>query len=1296
MERRLLWADFGQHKQVVCGVPWVLLGDFNVALNMEDSFVSSSSMDSAMCDFKDCVRNIEVIDINSFGLQFTWNQNPKGRGGVLKKLDRVMGNMDFIDAFPGSYAVFKQYRISDHSPCVLNIPSLPATKPSLLNFIIFWLIKRGLKMLLQIGGAAMLRVIICTRLLVRLNSMRSVFFVKRPRLKAENVEVSSNMVPNVFVSHYKDFLGSTMPCDEVNIDGLFERRVSDLSNHNMVRPVTNEEIKRAMFGICDNKAPGLDGFTSMFFKKGWDAVTTPHKVNDFCPISCCNVIYKCISKILTNRLIEGIKEVVSENQSAFVPGRRISDNILLTQELMHNYRLDRGPPRCAFKVDIQKAYDTVDWCFLDRILTCFGFHPNMVKWVMAYVTSALFSLCINGDVHGFFNGKQGLRQGDPLSPYLFTLAMEILTLMLKRRVRFSDHFQYHKYCEELSIINVWFADDLFLFRGDVESAKVIMDSLNEFKAIFGLVSSIPKSTAYFCNVLNHVKISILNIMPFSEGKLPVKYLGVPLISSRLLSRDCKILVERVLNKIGDWKNKSLSFAGRLQLCKSILASIQVFWASVLVLHKGIVQDIQQHICCFLWCNGDFKHVSNKESLWVRWIHTYKIRDRTLWDIQLTSCMSWNWRNILKLRDCVKPFLWSQVGNGLSTSIWYDMWCSQSPISRFITPRDMPKEGFSIHLKVADLMRHGTWQWPLAWLMKAPNLNLVVALNFTNSSDRIQWRDANGTMADFSVKLAWEALCFRGDIVNWSNMVWFAHCIPRHAFHLWLVMRRCLKTQGMLCPWDVDPSTDLNVLTCVFCKLQMDSHEHLFFECSFSAHVWQLIHVYFELEHIRPVLNDITSWFQNIASQRSIQAIVGKLLLAGSSYFLWRERNDRLFKGTRRSLEELRDLTVVTIRLKLMSFRFKNTNRVKRMLERWKMPSNFRFSLELALDEIILAIISSGLVPNPHPLTSVDPPAPKVIAPIGKVVALEPAASTGSPSSTTVNQDAASPSEILENKDRLVARGYRQEEGIDFEESFASVARLDAIRIFLAFAAHMNMTVYQMDVNTTFCEKKFIDPVDTPMVEKSILYEDPQGKAIDPTHYRGMAKPIKKHLHAVKRIFKYLRGTVNRGLWYPKDSFIALTTYVDAGHVGCQDTRRSTSGSMQLLGERLVSWSSKRQKSVAISSTKAEYISLSGSCAQVLWMRSQLIDYGLGFNKILMYCDNKSAIALCYNNVQHSRSKHIDISFHFIKEQVDNGVVHLYFVNTEYQVVDIFTKALCRERIEFLINKLGCKVLSQRP
>ncbi|GJS27917.1 hypothetical protein Tco_0488537 [Tanacetum coccineum] len=160
-----------------------------------------------------------------------------------------------------------------------------------------------------------------------------------------------------------------------------------------------------------------------------------------------------------------------------------------------------------------------------------------------------------------------------------------------------------------------------------------------------------------------------------------------------------------------------------------------------------------------------------------------------------------------------------------------------------------------------------------------------------------------------------------------------------------------------------------------------------------------------------------------------------------------------------------------------------------------------------------------------------------------------------------------------------------------------------------------------------------------------------------------------------------------------DTAMALTAYADADHAGCQDTRRSTSGSAQFLGDKLVSWSSKKQKSTAISTTEAEYIAMSGCCAQILWMRSQLTDYGFVFNKIPLYCDNRSAIALCCNNVQHSRSKHIDIRHHFIREQVEKGVVELYFVTTDYQLADIFTKALPRERFEFLLPRLGMKSMS---
>ncbi|GKD36270.1 retrovirus-related pol polyprotein from transposon TNT 1-94, partial [Tanacetum coccineum] len=318
-------------------------------------------------------------------------------------------------------------------------------------------------------------------------------------------------------------------------------------------------------------------------------------------------------------------------------------------------------------------------------------------------------------------------------------------------------------------------------------------------------------------------------------------------------------------------------------------------------------------------------------------------------------------------------------------------------------------------------------------------------------------------------------------------------------------------------------------------------------------------------------------------------------------------------------------------------------------------------------------------------------------------------------------------DVLKNKARLVAKGFRQEEGLDFEESFAPVARLEAIRIFIANAASKNMTVYQMDVKTAFLNGElkeevyvhqlegFVDPerphhvyrlkkalyglkqaprawYDT--LSKFLLAQGFSKGVVDPTLFiRKTGKhtlhvqiyvddiifastdpkdyinprPTKKHLEAVKRVFSYLKDLSIWVYWYPKDTAKALTAYSE---------RRSF----------------RSKPSTSISSTEAEYIAMSGCCAQILWMRSQLSDYGFAYNRIPMYCDNKSAIALCCNNVQHYRSKHIDIRHHFIREQVEKGVVELYFVRTEYQLANIFTKALPRERFEFILLRLDMKCM----
>ncbi|GJR27069.1 retrovirus-related pol polyprotein from transposon TNT 1-94 [Tanacetum coccineum] len=262
--------------------------------------------------------------------------------------------------------------------------------------------------------------------------------------------------------------------------------------------------------------------------------------------------------------------------------------------------------------------------------------------------------------------------------------------------------------------------------------------------------------------------------------------------------------------------------------------------------------------------------------------------------------------------------------------------------------------------------------------------------------------------------------------------------------------------------------------------------------------------------------------------------------------------------------------------------------------------------------------------------------------------------------------------VIRNKARLVAKGYAQEEGIDFEESFAPVARLEAVRICIAYATHKSFPVYQMDVKTAF--------LNGPLKEE--VYVAQSDGFIDPAHPEKVYR-LRKALYGLKQASRAwtsdppipTRGTINMGLWYSKDSGFELTTFSDVDHAGCVDTRKSTSGGIQFLGELLDSWMSKKQDYTSMSSAEAEYVALSASCAQVMWMRTQLKDYGFNYNKIPLYCDSQSAIAISYNPVQYSRTKHIHTRYHFIKEQVKNGIIELYFVRTEYQLADMFTKAL---------------------
>ncbi|GKB50431.1 putative RNA-directed DNA polymerase [Tanacetum coccineum] len=596
---------------------------------------------------------------------------------------------------------------------------------------------------------------------------------------------------------------------------------------------------------------------------------------------------------------------------------------------------------------------------------------------MECVSTTSFSISINGSLHGYFKGKRGLRQGDPLSPYLFTLVMEILTLMLKRKVRLSNSFSFHRYCSKLELINLCFADDLFLFsHGDTLSTMVIKEALEEFTCASGLVPSLSKSTAYFCNVVSHTKTAILQILPFGEGRLSVKYLGVPLVSSRLIYRDCKELIEKVQDRVQDWKNKSLSIAGRLQLAQSVLGSMHIYWASVFILPSRVLLDIEQIIRGFLWCQGImrkgkanvawedvcrpkkegglglrrldefnkalmishvWKLISLKESLWVQWIHEYKIRGRNFWDIPFRGNMTWGWRKILQLRPVMRDFIWYKIGDGARVSMWFDRWNDMCPLANHISTRDIFHAGFNLSTKVHELVLFGAWNWPHEWYSKYQFLSALPAPNISNNvQDLLEWRLPTGKVLPFSVQVVWNSIRSRGADVVWYDMVWFSNCIPRHAFNMWLILLGRLKTQDKLRPWDLSAALSVS---CPLCNSQPDSQEHLFFECGFSQQLWSHVKKFACMDNMVPMLNSIISYLSPIAQRRSTRCVIAKLVVAASAYFIWQERNWRLFKNKKRSATQVIECIVSSVRLKLLSCRFKKSKDGVMFAQLWDLPES---------------------------------------------------------------------------------------------------------------------------------------------------------------------------------------------------------------------------------------------------------------------------------------------------------------------------------------------------------------------
>ena len=330
------------------------------------------------------------------------------------------------------------------------------------------------------------------------------------------------------------------------------------------------------------------------------------EMRDYRPIACCNVLYKVVSKILANRLKVLLPRVITENQSAFIKGRLLLKNVLLASELVKDYHKEAVSPRCVLKIDISKAFDSVQWSFVLQSLEAIGVPATFIRWIKLCITTPSFSVQVNGELAGYFQSTRGLRQGCSLSPYLFVLCMNVLSHKIDQAVM-EKRFKYHPRCKELSLTHLCFADDLMVF---VEGTKVSIEGalsvFEDFAKWSGLNISIEKSTVFMAGVIEEERSRILRNFPFAEGNLPVRYLGLPLMTKGMCKSDYLPVVERVRNRINTWNCRFLSYAGRLQLMNAVLMSLVNYWAAVFRLPSQCMKEIEQLCAAFLWSGPALK------------------------------------------------------------------------------------------------------------------------------------------------------------------------------------------------------------------------------------------------------------------------------------------------------------------------------------------------------------------------------------------------------------------------------------------------------------------------------------------------------------------------------------------------------------------------------------------------------------------------------------------------------------------------------------------------------------------
>jgi hypothetical protein len=456
-------------------------------------------------------------------------------------------------------------------------------------------------------------------------------------------------------------------------------KVTSAMNDRLLKPFGEGEVKEALFQMFPTKVPGPDGFPAHFFQHHWNLcgeevtamvlrilkgeedpsvvndtfivlipkVVEPEELGQFRPISLCNVVYIIASKGVANRLRAISPEVISEEQSAFVSGHMITDNIITAYECLHFMKKKRAQDNrfCALKLDMRKAYDRVEWGYLQAIMMRLGFHQLWIDMVMRIVSTVTFSVLFNGERLESFQPSRGIRQGDPISPYLFLLAAEGLPCLLKSRVESSNLSGIRVAPSAPAVSHLLFADDsLLFFKVNRESAEEVNKVLQLYCDASGQWINMDKSSIHFgkgCS--NQIREEIKNILNVHQEALSEKYLGMPTDVGNSSNGAFKYLKDRVWKRVQGWMEQSLSSRGKEVLIKAVAQAIPTYSMACFRLPRGLCQHIDGLLRSFWWGSKEGK----RQTCWVAWEMTKQkylgglgLRDIELFNLALLTRRAW--------------------------------------------------------------------------------------------------------------------------------------------------------------------------------------------------------------------------------------------------------------------------------------------------------------------------------------------------------------------------------------------------------------------------------------------------------------------------------------------------------------------------------------------------------------------------------------------------------------------------------------------------------------------------------